>query len=574
MYIEKIIIKNFRSIVNEEIKAKNITVFVGKNDAGKSNILKALNLFFNNQTDLEKNFNFETDYSRYAGVKEHKAKEIEIRLFLSPPDTFKEHSKKIIWIRKWREAGIYTEGEKITFANGAKITDRSRIGTWLKRLQFHYVPAIKSNDYFSELLKKLYATLYSVLKSDLQNAGSDFINEIRRHTDLLSKELLEKLTFESKIQLPEDLSTIFSILDFETQTTGQTISLKHRGDGIKVRHLPVILQFLAEKERIHHAKGAVRSDTIWGYEEPENNLEMFQAFDLANNFEIYSNNIQIFLSTHSPAFYTIGKNQTETVMYNTIKNSVNSFTKFNKIEPNETQEIDHEMGFLPIISPYIKDKLEENLSLINTINELKDETNPVLFVEGLTDKIILENAWKKIMEGKKIPFKIRQAFDRSHLGNTFMRGDIFTNDNKKTFIGMLDFDEAYENWQKLLEQKNNNLKVWEQVENNSQKGLLLKHKKYNGFVFVLPVPVHREKYANQSHGKSSRLCIELLFDDSKLLGFIDEIETTGGGSVKKFKDAKKLKFADLTDSFIKDDFKSFKPIFDIIDKIIKEKKHE
>ncbi len=141
MFIEKIIVKNFRSIVNEEIISKNITVFVGKNDAGKSNILRALNLFFHNETDLGQKFNFETDYSKFAVIKKNKAKEIEIRLFLTPPDTFKGHSKKIIWIKKWRETGLFSELTK--FANGSAITDRSRVKVWLRRLQFHYVPAIK-----------------------------------------------------------------------------------------------------------------------------------------------------------------------------------------------------------------------------------------------------------------------------------------------------------------------------------------------------------------------------------------------------------------------------------------------
>ena len=53
MYIERITIKKFRSIVDSTFYASNITVFVGENDVGKSNILKALNLFFNNQTDVD-----------------------------------------------------------------------------------------------------------------------------------------------------------------------------------------------------------------------------------------------------------------------------------------------------------------------------------------------------------------------------------------------------------------------------------------------------------------------------------------------------------------------------------------
>jgi|LQYC01.1.fsa_nt_gi AAA15 family ATPase/GTPase len=565
MYIEKITIKKFRSIVDETFDAKNITVFVGNNDVGKSNILRALNLFFNNQTGLGQRFDFFMDYSRLAPSPKKKAKEISIEILFSPPPTFQGHLKKILLTKKWREEGLHSEGEKIRFADGTAIPERSRIRVWLNRLRYYYVPAIKSNDYFSSLLKKLYETLYSTIKSDLQNAGQQFVSNIQEHTKLLSGELYKKLDLESKIQLPEDLSNLFSTLDFETISKGQPISLQQRGDGIKVRHLPVILKFLAEKERIHHSKGAVRSDSIWGYEEPENNLELIQAFGLAKDFEKYSNDIQIFLTTHSSAFYTIGSDQPETIKYNTFKELENSSTKVSKIEKDSIKEVDENLGLMPIVAPYIEEKKNENLELMKIIEDLKDEKKPVLFVEGQTDKIILENAWEKLKGGVKMPFRIQYAFDRFFIGNTFRRGEIFKNNSHNVFIGMLDFDEAFEDWFRLIDK---NPDLWECREGDHTKGLLLKHKKHNAYVFLLPVPAHRINYANKKYGKMSRLSIELLFTDNKLDGCIEEIELPGGAKVKKFKDDKKTEFANVTKSFCKEDFCNFDPIFKILDGVI------
>lgn len=66
MYIEKIEIQFFRSIYRETISGLQLlNIFTGKNDVGKSNILKALNLFFNNEADpgipfyFLDNFNFQ-----------------------------------------------------------------------------------------------------------------------------------------------------------------------------------------------------------------------------------------------------------------------------------------------------------------------------------------------------------------------------------------------------------------------------------------------------------------------------------------------------------------------------------
>lgn len=72
--IKQIHIKNFRSIVNTSLDVEKMNIFVGLNDVGKSNVLKALNLFFNNKTDAGVKYNFDTDYSKLAPVRKIKQK--------------------------------------------------------------------------------------------------------------------------------------------------------------------------------------------------------------------------------------------------------------------------------------------------------------------------------------------------------------------------------------------------------------------------------------------------------------------------------------------------------------------
>lgn len=64
--IASIRIKNFRSIRNETIAAKDFNIFVGLNDAGKSNVLKALNLFFTGETDYGKSFLLRMTFHTYS----------------------------------------------------------------------------------------------------------------------------------------------------------------------------------------------------------------------------------------------------------------------------------------------------------------------------------------------------------------------------------------------------------------------------------------------------------------------------------------------------------------------------
>ena len=78
MVIREIQIKNFRSIRNMTISARKHNVIVGLNDVGKSNILRALNLFFNNQTDNGKAYDFDYDFAYHFPAKSKKTKEVVI----------------------------------------------------------------------------------------------------------------------------------------------------------------------------------------------------------------------------------------------------------------------------------------------------------------------------------------------------------------------------------------------------------------------------------------------------------------------------------------------------------------
>ena len=70
----------FISMRNVIILAKNLNVFVGLNDAGKSNFLKALNLFFNGETDYNIQFDFKKDFSDLFLEKSHSTREIKLGL--------------------------------------------------------------------------------------------------------------------------------------------------------------------------------------------------------------------------------------------------------------------------------------------------------------------------------------------------------------------------------------------------------------------------------------------------------------------------------------------------------------
>lgn len=80
-------------------------MFVGLNDVGKSNVLKALNLFFTGEMDYGEKFDFETDFSQLFPANSKKAREIIIKLTFEVPYNYKGNGN-YIWEKRWREQGI------------------------------------------------------------------------------------------------------------------------------------------------------------------------------------------------------------------------------------------------------------------------------------------------------------------------------------------------------------------------------------------------------------------------------------------------------------------------------------
>ncbi|MCK6468442.1 MAG: ATP-binding protein [Candidatus Brocadia sinica] len=572
MFINEIRIRNFRSIIDRRIKLSDFTIFVGNNDVGKSNVLKALNLFFNGKTEHGVEFNFDKDYCFFAKKRARKAEEIEITLYFTVPSNFKDAGKKAYWIKKWRVSGEHKQGEAIHWANGGALGGKNKVGSWLRKIDFRYVPAIKSDAYFSDLLSQMYKIFSKTIEKDIEDASQSFVDKIRDHTKMLSKEIESTLGFSSRLQLPENLSELFETLDFETQIGKKDLSLRRRGDGIKVRHIPAMLKFLADKERTHHIKGDARQDTIWGYEEPENNVEFRAAFDLAETFIQYNKQIQILMTTHSPVFYNLQHDSHKITKYytNTTGSDEHKETDFQLIDNSSANRCDDLMGFMPLIAPHVeKMKIqydranEENQLLIKQLEE--DRTSPVVFVEGITDKEILEVAWKKLFQSKEMPFLVKDAFDCYFIVNTFRRGEIHSNYPARKFLGMLDFDGVFEEWKRIEDKMKND---WTRLDGGENKGLCLKKNNKQVWLFLLPVPEHRQDYANESYGKRSCLTIELLFDDSVVKDYCEEISQPGGGKVFKIKEDKKRNFANYVPTLDSSCFESFRPIFSRIEEII------
>ena len=390
--IKSIHIKNFRSIVDETIELANFNCFVGKNDSGKSNVLKALNLFFNNKTDFDTEFDFESDYSRFAKRGQKQAKEIAITVEVVIPATYSEGGVKA-WTKIWRAEGLHEDNLQKLFKPGSKGV------TLLNRTQYLYIPAVKSNEYFKDLLSDVYTSMTKAANSELRELNEEYSERLQQLTSGLTHQIRDVLGLRSAIQMPSNLSTLFRDLSFSTSDNYvKNIDLRQRGDGIKARHIPSILQYLQRNTEHGRRKWSIGGSYIWGFEEPENGVEYLACFEMADEIYGYRNNTQILVTTHSPAFY-MKESCSDVNCYYVSKNSegVSEYS----VDTN-TECLNEDLGFLPIIAPYVKQErdrfIQQKADIEDELKQVKQE------LQRVTNKIVI------ITEGKTDIKHIRAAF--------------------------------------------------------------------------------------------------------------------------------------------------------------------
>ena len=384
-FIKSIKIWKFRSIKSlaHGLTPSHLNIFVGQNDQGKSNFLRALNLFFNDETDIGNKFRFEDDYCYHSNTGRGTRLEVKIELEIHPPaDRFK-NPDPIRWVKIWKKDGSKID-ERTLIANGKPLSQRNNVYKWLDKIRYRYVPAIKGQDYFSSLMGELHDVLNESHAEILGSQGEKFISGIQSVTRSITKELKNQLGISNAIQVPSDFKQLFSTLDFGVKEGENTYRLKQRGDGIKVRHIPIILKYMSEREKSISIPGYVKPDTIWGFEEPENNLELKYAFELAEKFKSYAKDIQIFITTHSPAFYSLSEDNQKTTSTFYVEQQIEQCTDIKIINIEEIDYLHERMGLLPIITPYltqIYNKEKEIDKLNEHIFEIKSNKKFIVLTE-------------------------------------------------------------------------------------------------------------------------------------------------------------------------------------------------
>ena len=411
--ISQIEITNFRSIKYEKIDCSAYNLFCGQNDVGKSNILKALNLFFNQETDFKTPFNFFTDYNKYALAEAQSSKKkkqlIKIKITFKKPKSYQSIFGSTYFIEKTFDRNDKTGLGTIKYSEESTKA-RTAISKLYNQMRYVYIPALKGKEVIQYLLGLLgeQELIGSTQIADLNKSINDTTNDL---ANLLNE---SKIGIGVSFGLPTLLSDFWQQLSVGTtyeyfeaiekslvskkgevklSSSSYQIPLNMRGDGIKSKFLPPILKWLQNHNE--------QKTFIWGIDEPENSLEFRAAEELSYLFgNEYALTTQIFATSHSMAF--INPRDTDTIkpaIFRTVRSSLGetSFQDINDLYKTKNREdLLEEIGALAIqkelITKYrqqIEDEKNAKKEMENSLNELQTQiaalTKPLVITEGKTD---------------------------------------------------------------------------------------------------------------------------------------------------------------------------------------------
>lgn len=333
---------NFRSIKDTKFNLRDYSVLLGTNNSGKSNILSALRIFYE---ENKIKFNKKTDYPKFETDDNESWVEIEYELtddefknlkddYKGPDNTLKVRKYFIsdIYDVESNQSNIYAYENNVLSKNlfyGAKNISKAKLGKAI------YIPDVfKVDDTLklsgpSPLREIIKFVMGKVIKSSpsFENLNESFENFNNEFGDEYSKDgfSLNELTKDINENLKEweiefnldinpiKLDNIIKNLvkhDIIDKNLNESISVNNLGQGLQ-RHL--IYTFLRLSSSYSEKKIPGKKDfspefTLILFEEPEAFLHPQQQESLNSSLEILSkeDEQQIIISTHSSTF--ISKN--------------------------------------------------------------------------------------------------------------------------------------------------------------------------------------------------------------------------------------------------------------------------
>lgn len=314
--IQRVRIQGFRSLQNVELpELGGLTALVGRNSSGKSNILRALNLFFNGEVEPNKRLDFRRDhYAQTPRLRQKKRIRIEVRFAL--PANFKFRPPVLEGLgREFSVARIWElDQQRVPIsrfeAPGSEVEGAESLAEqFLRQITFRYIP---NRAVPADLLKAEGAAIAKSLTSrvrsdehasavirDVSDAAGRFLS---RAGD--SMESAGSPITSPTLATGSSLADLLSVTGFHGQGAhGHLLADEDWGAGHQAFFLYQVLFSIDTNYGLHFGW---KQATIWGVEEPESALHKDLETRLAHAFRTWAleprAKLQIIGTTHSSTF--------------------------------------------------------------------------------------------------------------------------------------------------------------------------------------------------------------------------------------------------------------------------------
>lgn len=401
-------VNNYRSITTaHKIQTHNMTVLVGKNNEGKSNILRALTLAMDIMkiyADNPRALNFSPRYlrNRYDWERDYPVSLQEKRPGGSSiiDLTFELDQQEITNIRMLTNIRVTSNiPVRISINNSNAKIDIPKKGTpafsnienkqkiidfVCSKIDFNFIPAVRTEQdalrVVDSLIENELATLesmpeYAEATDIINRLQQNVLNQIASHIIAPMQEFLPTVK-DIQIHIQKEKRRVALRRNIEVIIDdGTPTPIQQKGDGIKSLTALAMLNIPNNENRV----------SVIAIEEPESHLHPESARQLYDTIVALSGNHQIVLTTHSPLFVN------RTSLNENIIVSSGKATPVKRIKD---------------IRDVLGTKVSDNL--INAEN--------ILIVEGETDKIVLEKLLPQMSD------KIKKSLQNGTLIIDYMGG--------------------------------------------------------------------------------------------------------------------------------------------------------
>lgn len=383
--IIKINICRFRSIIDLTVDIEQeygLISICGKNNVGKTNTLRALSLFFN-ENDYEPSSDMPVLKNATGGAATHP--KITVDFYDDKNAIFYSIEKN--W-KNWNAGEVVLDGKMGISLKKMTKMNKKDVNIFLKNIQFYYLEAANLDipkvidDISEDILTLEYKkSRFSNTKKQLKEAYESYVDGLQGILDEFAEDISEtfysfKDDWKVKFIVPKRTDSFREMIsdDVELALDDQgTIGIEDKGSGLQ-RLASILLQF-ETAERVRKNKSI-----IFCVDEPDIFLHEGLQKKLKKFFMDKSQNMQIFYTTHSRIFID-AYSMKNVIFLDADWHQQYSVRKKRNVNVVETKSlnINNEYGYQTICDHLGIERLEHNI--------LSDYN---LVVEGNCDKKYIE----------------------------------------------------------------------------------------------------------------------------------------------------------------------------------------